>query len=65
MEVETKKPKEKSKVGKKCRTCSLDCSITREVTLKYIVNYEERKQKAIEVFGSEKPAFTSDTCRKK
>lgn len=65
MKVETKKPKSKDKTARKCRACSLDCEITRSETLKGLVTYQDKKERSIAVFGSEKPMYTVDKCPKK
>lgn len=65
MSAEKKTKKDvKTKVGKKCRDCGLDCSIVRGTALAGIPDSQKR-EKAIAMFGSAKPMFTPDTCRKK
>ncbi len=65
MEIKkTKKGSEKStKPSKKCRGCGLDCSRVRAVAL-YDVPDSQKKEQAIKMFGSEKPACTPETCKK-
>ena len=53
-----------SKAGKKCRGCGLDCSILRAIALDKISD-SERKERAIAMFGSEKPKYTQENCPKR
>ena len=58
------KIKEKKKSNKRCRGCGLDCSIVRAVALKDIPD-SQKKEKAVIMFGSEKPKYEPATCPKR
>lgn len=65
--METKKETKKStkaKTNKKCRGCGLDCSIVRGIALAGIPD-SQKKEKAIAMFGSEKPKYIPETCIKR
>ena len=59
-----KMAKNKSKKKSKCKRCSLDCEVTRMISL-INVPTNERREESIRRFGSEKPAYTQATCPKK
>ena len=60
----TSKKSTKAKSSKLCRGCGLDCSIVRAVALKDIPD-SMKKEKAVAMFGSEKPKYESTTCPKR
>lgn len=54
----------KKKSNKNCRGCGLDCSIVRGVALAAVPD-SMKKEKAIAMFGSEKPKYEIATCPKR
>lgn len=62
--AKSKDVKGKDKKSKKCKSCSLDCSIIRADALG-TVSVSEKKERNIALFGSEKAKYTKETCPKK
>lgn len=60
----TSKKSTKAKSSKKCRGCGLDCSIVRTIALADVPD-SKKKEKAVAMFGSEKPRYTPETCSKR
>jgi len=56
--------KSKAKSNKRCRGCGLDCSVVRAVALADVPD-SQKKEKAIAMFGSDKPKYEPATCLKR
>jgi uncharacterized Fe-S radical SAM superfamily protein PflX len=48
----------------KCKRCSLDCEVTRMMSL-IGVPANKRKEESEKRFGNKKPVYTQSTCPKK
>lgn len=64
MEIKKTKKNEAKKPDKKCRSCGIDCSRVRGIVLANVPE-SEKKEQTIKMFGSEKPACTPETCKKR
>lgn len=52
------------KVGRKCHTCSFDCTVTRAMSVEKLP--DNKKKDAIKAqFGEDKPRYGIDTCPKR
>ncbi len=63
--VKDKKNKKTTGAGKKCKTCSLDCVVTRAIATESARNEATRDEVIKAMFGEKKPSYTSETCPKK
>lgn len=54
----------KDTINKKCKSCSLDCEVSRAI-LTAGMDEEKKKKVLPTMFDSEKPKYKRDTCPKK
>lgn len=59
-----KKPAKKDNVNKKCKSCSMDCEVSRAI-LTAGMDMEKKNKTLANTFENEKPKFNRDSCPKK
>lgn len=55
----------KDKINKKCKSCSLDCVVTRAVLVANIEDSKKREDIIKKTFEAEKPKYNRENCPKK
>ncbi len=61
---DNKKDTKKTGAGKKCRKCSLDCTINRGLAVVGVPD-SKKAEKLKVMFGDTKPAYSPETCKKR